>query len=61
VLGIVSVASLAETFVTKSYDKKGKTMYGKKSMSPAMKAKMMEMKAKAKKSAKGKKPMKKGK
>ncbi len=55
------MASLAETFVTKSYDKKGKTMYGKKSMSPAMKAKMMEMKAKAKKSAKGKKPMKKGK
>ncbi len=58
------MASLAETFVTKSYDKKGnKKMpgYGKKSMPPAMKAKMMEMKAKAKKSAKGKKPMKKAK
>lgn len=55
------MASLAETFVTKSYDKKGKSMYGKKSMPPAMKAKMMEMKAKAKKSPKGKKPMKKGK
>ena len=53
------MASLAETFVTKSYDKKGKSMYGKKSMPPAMKAKMMEMKAK--KSPKSKKPMKKGK
>jgi hypothetical protein len=53
------VASLAETFVTKSYDKKGNTMYGKKSMSPAMKAKMMDMKAKAvKKAAKAKKAKK---
>ena len=50
------MASLAQTFVTKSYDKKGKAMYGKKSMPPAMKFKMMDMKAKAaKKSAKSKK------
>lgn len=53
------MASLGETFVTKSYDKKGKPMYGKKPMNAAMKAKMKDMKAK--KVAKSKKPMKRGK
>ena len=56
------MASLGETFVTKSYDKKGKPMYGKKPMNAAMKAKMKDMKdMKVKKADKSKKPMKRGK